>query len=81
MAYSEDSEWRNRKLACMASIVIDNACELLRVQHPNVPIRTIHDSIFTNPEYTDLVTGILRAAFNRRGIDPRIERKDSSSPP
>lgn len=63
-----------------SSIVIDDACEVMRVQHPDVPILTIHDSILTIPEHTDLVTGVLRAAFNRRGVDPQIERKDSSSP-
>lgn len=59
-----------------SSIVINDACEVMRVQHPDVPILTIHDSILTIPEHTDLVAGVLRAAFNRRGVDPQIERED-----
>lgn len=30
-----------------SSIVIDDACEVMRLQHPDVPILTIHDAILT----------------------------------
>src|SRR5690606_15005808 len=63
-----------------SSIVIDDACEVMRLQHPDVPILTIHDAILTIPEQADLVTGVLRSAFNRRGVNPRIARKDLPPP-
>lgn len=62
-----------------SSIVIDDACEVMRLQHPDVPILTIHDAILTTPEHVGLVKDVLRAAFNRRGVNPRIKPDDSPS--
>lgn len=62
-----------------SSIVIDDACEVMRLQHPDVPILTIHDAILTTPEHVGLVKDVLRAAFNRRGANPRIKPDDSPS--
>lgn len=61
-----------------SSIVIDDACEVMRVQHAEVPILTIHDALLTVNEHTELVEGVLRAAFNRRGVNPKIETKDAT---
>lgn len=58
-----------------SSIVINDSCEVMRVQHTNVPILTIHDAILTTPDHADLVTTVLRSAFNRRGVNPIIEMK------
>jgi len=63
-----------------SSIVIDDACDVMRVQHPDVPILTIHDAILTTPENADLVTGIMMAAFRRRGVSPQIKRKQLQRP-
>lgn len=60
-----------------SSIVIDDACEVMRVQHPDVPILTIHDAIMTTLEHVSLVKDVLRAAFNRRGVNPQIKPEDT----
>ncbi|MEZ6131195.1 MAG: hypothetical protein R3C59_21180 [Planctomycetaceae bacterium] len=62
-----------------SSIVIDDACEVMRVQHPSVPILTIHDAILTTRDNVSLVKGVLRAAFNRRGVNPQIKSEDTPS--
>lgn len=62
-----------------SSIVIDDACEVMRVEHPEVPILTIHDAILTTGEHVCLVKDVLRAAFNRRGVNPQIKPEDTPS--
>ncbi|MEZ5945194.1 MAG: hypothetical protein R3C18_27790 [Planctomycetaceae bacterium] len=62
-----------------SSIVIDDACEVMRVQHPDVPILTIHDAILTTVEHVRLVKDVLRSAFNRRGVNPQIKPEDTPS--
>lgn len=59
-----------------SEIVIEDACEVMRVDHPNVPILTIHDAILTVPESAELVEDVLKSAFRRRGVSPLIKRKD-----
>ena len=63
-----------------SSIVINDACEVMRVQHPDVPILTIHDSILTIPAHSELVTDVLRSAFHRHGVSPNIRPKQIASP-
>jgi hypothetical protein len=43
-----------------SGIVLGKVCEFLRVNRPDVPIVTCHDSISTTAEHLDLVAGILR---------------------
>lgn len=62
-----------------SSIVINDACEVMRVQHRDVPILTIHDAILTTVEHVSLVKDVLRAAFNRRGVNPQIKPEDTPS--
>lgn len=62
-----------------SSIVIDDACDVMRVEHSEVPILTIHDAILTTGEHVGLVKDVLRAAFNRRGVNPQIKPEDTPS--
>lgn len=63
-----------------SEIVINDACDRLRKDHPTIPILTIHDAILTTPSFADTVHQHLTAAFQRRGVNPLITKKEVRPP-
>jgi hypothetical protein len=55
-----------------SSLVIATVCERLRLECPDVPLLTIHDSIATTREYADLVRQALLEGLHRLGVRPKV---------
>jgi hypothetical protein len=55
-----------------SSIVIQDACRKLIERLPGVPFGTIHDSIAIPAPFVDIAKQELIAAFQRRGVTPKI---------
>ena len=59
-----------------ARFVLDVVCKAIEEEHPEVPMLTLHDCIFTTPEYFRLVHSYMaRLAIEFMGFAPRIEVK------
>ena len=52
--------------------VIDTVCRRLMLEHPDVFIVTIHDSIATTVGSEDIVKRVFREEFERIGLNPRL---------
>lgn len=59
-------------------LFLEQGCERLRTEHPDVPLITIHDCIFTTSEYAELVTGVMSETMSRYGFNARFEVKSTS---
>lgn len=58
-----------------ARVILRGAADRLRLEHPAVPVITIHDSIMTTAENLDLVERIIREAFKGEAVQPRLRVK------
>jgi len=59
-----------------ARFVLDVVCKAIEEEHPEVPMLTLHDCIFTTPEYRRLVYSYMKQlAVGFMGFAPRIEVK------
>ena len=59
-----------------AHFVLDVVCKAIEKDHPEVPMLTLHDCIFTTPEYRRLVYNYMeQLAVGFMGFAPRIEVK------
>lgn len=56
-------------------IIIKGVCNRLRVEHPDVPVVTVHDSLMTTQEHVGLVTDLLHQEFGRFPVVPRFRVK------
>ena len=62
-----------------AKVMLHMVCKAIFVQHPNVPLFTIHDSILTTRENAETVRKILEAVYHSiLGFVPRTESKELS---
>jgi hypothetical protein len=56
-----------------SAIVIHKACETLRLEYPQMPLITIHDSIGTTAEYLPQLKKAFQNAFTGLGINPSFK--------
>lgn len=56
-------------------MIVRTACETLRKKHPGMFYTPIHDSIVAKPGDIGTVVCVIRDAFARIGLDPKIETK------
>ncbi|MCP2037335.1 hypothetical protein [Chryseobacterium sp. HSC-36S06] len=69
---------QHRVLACTlqnleADIILNDICGYLTENHPEVPLFTIHDSIATTEDYTDLAYEIMQKILTERiGVPPTL---------
>jgi hypothetical protein len=55
-----------------ADFVIDTCCRKLLAAHPDVPILTLHDGVWTTPNHIDLLRRTVEAEFDRLGVRPLL---------
>lgn len=53
--------------------MIHQVCRRLMLEHPTVPLITIHDSIMTTPGNVALVRGVMAEEFGRVGLHPKFK--------
>jgi hypothetical protein len=53
-------------------VVLGRIATTIMLDHPKVPIWTIHDSILTTPEHSDLILETMRGEFTSIGVVPTI---------
>jgi hypothetical protein len=58
-----------------SGVIIKGVCNRLRVEHPDVPVVTVHDSLMTTEEHLELVQELLRREFGRFPMLPRFRVK------
>ena len=58
-----------------SGVIIKGVCNRLRVEHPDVPVVTVHDSLMTTGEHLELVHELLRREFGRFPMLPRFRVK------
>lgn len=56
-----------------SNLMIHRVCRRLLLEHPNVPVITIHDSIMTTPGNVELVRGVMAEEFGRVGLHPKFK--------
>lgn len=56
-----------------ADLIIHQICSELMVEHPHIPLFTVHDAIGTLPEYMPTVKEKLLAVYHRNGIHPKLK--------
>jgi len=56
-----------------ATLVFAIICRRLMIEHPDVPIITIHDSILTVPAANALVRQVIIEEFAAIGVTPRLK--------
>jgi len=56
-----------------AVIFIHSIVERIRLERPNIPIFTIHDSILTTPDNIDYVRDIIMQVFEQLGVRPLLK--------
>lgn len=49
-----------------SEVIIRGLCERLRVEYPDVPILTVHDSLMTTPQHQQLVHSLMVEEFRTR---------------
>lgn len=57
-------------------VVVNTICRRLMVEHPDVPVWTIHDSLLTTPPYRAVVEDMMREEFGRLGLSPTLHFKE-----
>lgn len=60
-----------------SNVVIMGVCNRLRVEHPSVPVVTVHDSLMTTPGHVQLVAELLREEFARFPVLPQFRIKEN----
>ena len=58
-----------------ASLIIGGVVERFRLDYPDVPIQTIHDSVLVPPEWIDLAIAVIRQVFGTIGLVPGLKVK------
>jgi len=53
-----------------SKLFIGTICNRIRVEQPDIPLVTIHDSLMTTAHYVDYVEGVARSEFERLGVSP-----------
>lgn len=61
---------------CESAAVIHGVCERLRVEHPEVPLWTIHDCVMTTKPYLEPVRTVVREQFAAMSLKPSISERD-----
>jgi hypothetical protein len=56
--------------------VIDTVCERLKRLKPDMFITTIHDAVLTRKEDCELIVTVMKEAFAKKGVSPRLEWQD-----
>ena len=69
------TELARRLQKAESSVIVRTACETLRKKHPGMFYTPIHDSIVAKPGDIGTVVCVIRDAFARIGLDPKIETK------
>ncbi len=59
-----------------AVIFIHSIADRIRLERPNLPVYTIHDSILTTPKNMDYVRNIIMETFARLGIHPSLRTEE-----
>lgn len=54
-------------------LFLEQAGERLRVDHPDVPVITIHDSILTTPQHVETVKEVISQTMLRWGVPARLK--------
>jgi hypothetical protein len=63
--------------AIEADFVIYTCCERIMIEHPEIPIFTIHDSIFTVSEHAEYVKRIMDEEFKKININVNLVIKEN----
>jgi len=61
-----------------SSVIIKGVCNRLRVEHPEVPVVTVHDSLMTTEEHVHLVRELMTREFGRFPMVPRFRVKEEA---
>jgi hypothetical protein len=56
-----------------SGLMIHKVCRRLMLEHPAVPVITLHDSIMTTPENVELVRSVMAEEFERVGLHPKFK--------
>jgi len=59
-----------------SNLMINHVVRRIRIEMPEAPIYTIHDSILTTRQYVDQVNDIMKAEFASLGLSPSIRLED-----
>lgn len=76
----------DHRLACgwmhraESTLVIGVACESLRLEHPDIPIISLHDAIFSSRMNQPVVESAMRKAFSSVGLSPTFKYENSERP-
>jgi hypothetical protein len=75
-------EWVGRELQRRESqVVINGLVGDLLLDHPEIPIVTVHDSVMTTNDHMPTVKALLRQQLARIYFQPKLKDKPSSVPP
>ena len=55
-----------------SSFVIDGVIWRCMIEHPEMPVFTIHDSVLTTPRWTSRLYGLMLDEFNKWGLAPKL---------
>lgn len=61
---------------CESAAVIHGVCERLRLDHPDVPVWTIHDSVMTTKPHVEVVRSVVHDQFAAMSLSPSISEQD-----
>lgn len=56
-----------------SNFVIEKCCHRLMLEYPHIDILTIHDSIVSLTEYSNIVKKIMIEEFNKIGLNPKLK--------
>ena len=58
-----------------SKLFIGGICNRIKVEQPDIPLVTIHDSLLTTPAHVDYVETVARSEFARLGVSPTFHRE------
>ena len=61
---------------CESSIIIGRVCTRMMVEHPDVPLYTIHDAVLTTKEHVQTVENVMNEVFSTLVLTPTISTTD-----
>ena len=61
-----------------SDLIIQTVCRRLMLDHPDIPVLTIHDSILTTPEHHSTVAEFIRQAFAAVGLLVTLKEKTTN---
>lgn len=56
-----------------SDFMLGTVCGRIGMEHPDVPVLTIHDCILAAPEHIGLVESILNEEFAKLGVQPVLD--------